>query len=164
MDYYDTISEGYDGLHGEEQMRKLMLIEKHLSLRGYESLLDVGCGSGISTLFFKGRVGGLTGIDPSESLVRIAEQKGGARFVVGRAEELPFDDGEFDMVISVTAIHNFSDKRKGLGEIRRVGKGAYVLTLLKKADDYDAIKELVLDIFDVSEELDDIHDTVFIIR
>ena len=162
--YYDDISEGYDSLHRDEQLRKLKLIDGMLEFGGDESLLDVGCGSGISTLFFKGKVGRLTGLDPSEGLISIAKREEGAEFIVGRAEDLPFSDGEFDIVISVTAIHNFSDKRKGLMEIKRVGKGNFVLTLLKKANDFKALKKLIYDIFEVSEAIDDEHDEIYLIR
>ena len=48
---YKHISKSYNKLHKEEQLKKLKLIQKHLKI--IPPLLDVGCGTGISTNFFK---------------------------------------------------------------------------------------------------------------
>ena len=54
--YYDAIAEGYDELHKAEQLQKLerAFIEgcKFDLFSNVKSILDVGCGTGISTDFF----------------------------------------------------------------------------------------------------------------
>ncbi len=40
--------------------------------------------------------------------------------VVSRAEDLPFADGSFDVVVSRVAPHHFADIRKAVGEMARV--------------------------------------------
>jgi len=103
MDYYNSISKGYDELHAEEQLKKLNIIKQNIKLNQDEKFLDVGCGSGISTEFFDW-VKDKTGIDPSEELIKIAKQKNSkTRYILGRAESIPFKNNEFDFVISLTA-------------------------------------------------------------
>jgi len=44
------------------------------------------------------------------------------RFRVADSRKLPFDDGEFDLVISSFAAHHWEDASRGMGEIHRVLK------------------------------------------
>ena len=41
-------------------------------------------------------------------------------FLVGVAEELPYPDESFDLVVSTTSFDHWSDQQKGLAECRRV--------------------------------------------
>src|SRR5262249_31377271 len=43
-------------------------------------------------------------------------------FRQGVAEQLPFGDGEFDLVFSTMTFHHWADQRKGMGEVARVLK------------------------------------------
>lgn len=127
--YYDDIASGYDELHKEEQLAKLAFIAGLGIIKPTDKLLDVGCGTGFSLDYFEVREA--VGIDPAKKLV---EQYGGEKkILVGRAEELPFEDGSFDVVISVTAVHNFMDIEKGLREMRRVGNSRFIFSILKGA-------------------------------
>ena len=161
MTYYDEIAEGYDELHKEEQLKKLEIIKKHISVDSDESLLDVGCGSGISTLYFKCNA---TGVDPSEHLIELAKSKGGAKFIVGSAENLSFSDNSFDFVISITAIQNFNDLEKGLSEIKRVGKKLFVISVLKKSSKLDKIQNLIEQNFRIKTALEEEKDKIFILE
>ena len=76
MNYYNEISEGYDELHGEEQVNKAKIIADKLALDKNDKLLDVGCGNGVCLDLFKCDV---TGVDPSEKLL---EQYKGAHQVI----------------------------------------------------------------------------------
>jgi len=160
-DYYNSIAEGYDALHGEEQLRKLTAIAQNVQPQG--RLLDVGCGTGISTDFFSDQCD-CTGIDPSAGLIGQNKNEK-ASFVIGQAEAMPFDDAEFDVVISLTAIQNFDDISKGLEEMKRVGKNTFVLTWLKKSAKSSAIDTAVRSLFgEPSIIIDDLHDHILIYR
>ena len=86
MTYYDEIAEGYEELHREEQLQKVALIKQHLSIKKDDMLLDVGCGTGITTQLGDCRKFGL---DPAIKLLQRAK---GALFVNGEAEHIPFKD------------------------------------------------------------------------
>jgi len=155
MTYYDQIAPGYNELHIEEQLQKLNFIAKYAKLEG--NGLDVGCGTGISTGFFKCSVG----IDPSEELLKIAKNNyPKIRFIKANAEKLPFKDNEFDFVVSITAIQNFDNIEKGLREIKRVGK-RFVLSFLKKSGRRDMIEKLIKSIFDVKKKIEEEKDIFY---
>lgn len=126
MEYYNAIAEGYDALHAEEQERKYRKILENMDVKRSDRMLDVGCGTGLSFPVFGCDC---YGVDPSEELLK----KCGGAVVLGRAESLPFRDSSFDIVISVTAIHNFGDPKKALSEMLRVGRDRFAITVLKKS-------------------------------
>jgi len=156
MSYYDKISRGYDELHGEEQLVKARIIADKLRLRRTDKLLDVGCGNGSYLDLFKCEV---TGVDPSEELVKQYKRK--HRVLVGRAEELDFSDNSFDVIISITAIHNFRDIEKGLREIRRVGREKFVFSVLKRTNKFGLIEELIKKLFVINEIIIEDKDIIF---
>ncbi|MFC1753317.1 class I SAM-dependent methyltransferase [Thermoproteota archaeon] len=160
MGYYDTIASGYDELHAEEQLKKLNLIKKDLKIDKTDTLLDVGCGTGISTEFWKCRK---IGIDPSLELIKQALDVKKGFYIQADAESIPFKDSSFDVVISITAIHNFSDFRKGLDEMKRVGKKRFALTILKKAKDINDIRDHILKSFNVKKIIAEDKDEIFLI-
>ncbi len=63
---------------------------------------------------------------PSE--VMLAQRPvGAAPAAKARAEALPFTDDEFDAAMAVLSVHHWTDKRKGLSEMRRVARGPVVV-------------------------------------
>jgi len=68
-------------------------------------VLDVGCGDGRLALGAAPYAREVVGLDPDEQLIKTATAKASeqrlrnARFVAGAGQELPFDDGAFDLVI-----------------------------------------------------------------
>jgi ubiquinone/menaquinone biosynthesis C-methylase UbiE len=162
-EYYDAIAPGYDELHMAEQIRKMTAIIADLGQdipkRG-EKLLDVGCGSGISTSVWNCDC---TGIDPSAKLIEVAQKNyPGKRFLVANAEEIPFPDDSFDIVVCVTAIHNFADVRKGISEMKRVCKGRFVISLLRKSAKVEEIEKLIIINFRVKRIIMEDKDLIFI--
>ena len=82
--------------------------------------LDVACGTGFLTRELRGEV---TGLDASSSMISIARSRmPGARFVVGDALSLPFDDGSFDRVFTGHFYDHLQpgERERFLGEARRV--------------------------------------------
>ncbi len=156
MGYYDEISEGYEELHKEEQLKKVKIILNKLNLKKTDKLLDVGCGTGLYLDLFDCDV---TGIDPSEKLLE--QYHGEHQVILGSAESLDFPDNSFDIVMSITAIHNFDDIEQGLKEIQRVGKDRFVFSVLKRSPKYDIIEKLINELFIVDEKIEEDKDYLF---
>jgi arsenite methyltransferase len=96
-----------------------------------ESVLDVGCGCGVDTLVAASMVGPegrAVGIDLTSEMVERATENlshthlTNAHFQEGSAEDLPFPDPSFDVVISSGAFNLVPDKLKALREVFRVLK------------------------------------------
>ena len=95
-----------------------------------DRVLDVGCGSGLDALLAArvvGPGGSVAGIDLAAEMVGVAgdaARRSGRRnatFREGLAEELPFEDGAFDVVLSNNVLnHLVPDKPRALREMQRV--------------------------------------------
>jgi len=147
MDYYDTIAEGYNELHSREQLDKIKTILRHLQMSD-ETVLDVGCGTALYAYLFRN----YKGIDPSKGML----DESSADVIKGVAEDLPFEDKSFDIVMSISAIHNFEDYKKGIAEMKRVAKKRIIITLLKKAKEFEEIKACLTDFKEIEHEIDSI--------
>jgi SAM-dependent methyltransferase len=96
-------------------------------------VLDIGCGSG----YFLHRLreygaGECSGIDLMENRIEQARMRYPMlRFDVGSATELPYADGEFDLVTQFTCLSSILDDDVRLavaGEMRRVASDGWVLS------------------------------------
>lgn len=85
-------------------------VAEMLDLQPDDELLDIGCGPGafLATKAWDARK--VVGLDPSATMLRVAERKlaerlqaGTARLVTGSAAELPFGDGEFSASTAIFA-------------------------------------------------------------
>ncbi|MBI3034590.1 class I SAM-dependent methyltransferase [Candidatus Woesearchaeota archaeon] len=152
---YGKLSKSYDQLHGSEQMRKLLVIKSELEPKPGDTVLDVGCGTGLSSVLGCKVVG----IDSSHEMVLKARKRITA--VQGNAENLPFPDNSFDTVICVTAMHNFESIESALMELSRVSRSNVVVSSLKKSSKAPIIQEMVENAFNVYKIADDIADRVF---
>jgi arsenite methyltransferase len=94
-----------------------------------EDVLDVGCGAGMDTLIAAQMVapsGSVTGIDMTPEMVAKARRSAAemaldtVTIVEGSAEQLPFADTSFDVVISNGVIDLIPDKDAVFAEIVRV--------------------------------------------
>lgn len=96
-------------------------------------VLEVGIGSGLNLPFYSDAVSEVTGVDPSARLIEMARRTADTLpLTVGlsvlSAEDLPFDDAQFDTVVSTWTLCSIPDVAAALGEIRRVLKpgGAFL--------------------------------------
>lgn len=93
-------------------------------------LLDAGCGSGrtLDDLAARGRV---SGVDASPLAAAAARERGHADIHVSGIEDLPFEDGQFDLVTCLDVIEHTPDDRHTLAELRRVTRpgGHLVVTV-----------------------------------
>jgi SAM-dependent methyltransferase len=102
-------------------------------IREGECVLDIGCGAGVDAFIASlmvGPNGRVAGIDFIEAMVGRARVNlikaglGNVTFHEASAEELPFPDGNFDVIISNGVFNLIPDKLKALQEALRVLKPA----------------------------------------
>jgi ubiquinone/menaquinone biosynthesis C-methylase UbiE len=91
-----------------------------LALGPGDRLLDVGCGGGVFLRRALETGCAAVGLDHSPEMVALAQATSGVPVLEGRAEELPFADGEFTAVSCLVAFFFFDDPVRVLREIRRV--------------------------------------------
>jgi ubiquinone/menaquinone biosynthesis C-methylase UbiE len=91
-----------------------------LGVRRARRALDVGCGAGLSTAALHVLADDLVGLEPVATMLRYHRDVApGARFVVGRAERLPFAGRSFELLAAAGAL-NYADLDLVLPEVARV--------------------------------------------
>ena len=122
-----------------------------------ESLLDVACGTGVvarAAASMVSRLGKVTGLDLDASNLAVAREVAEREHLTiswhtGRAEELPFPEAGFDLVICQFGLMFFSDPSAALREMHRVLKpsGRLVLSTWQRLDRHpfhQAVHEVTL--------------------
>lgn len=97
----------------------LRKIDRLLELKPGQRMLEVGCGQGHLTKRLADRGIEVTGIDANKEAPVVA---GTDRVVHMMAEDLQFEDGTFDTIVSVHAIEHIPPLEQALSEMARVLK------------------------------------------
>lgn len=151
--YYANTAERYDDLHlGSDPEHDLALawlsgVVDHLGAR---SVLDVGAGTGRTLSFLKQRRPELraVGVEPVAELRQVGYEKGipATELLDGNGADLPFTDGEFDIVCAFAVLHHVrhpetvvremlrvADKAVFISDSNNFGQGSAPARLLKQA-------------------------------
>jgi ubiquinone/menaquinone biosynthesis C-methylase UbiE len=114
----------------ERRFRERLLQPAHL--KPGESVLDVGCGSGLLAIVAKhhvGAAGSVHGVDASDAMIERARRKArkagvDVTFESALAQSMPFPDARFDVVLSTVMLHHLPRKirQQSVREMRRVLK------------------------------------------
>ena len=99
-----------------------------------ESILDIGCGNGVSLVSFLEAGLRTAGLDASPYMLDLAYDKVGHRADLyrGVAENLPFEDNSFNHACFVTTLEFVEDAEKALAEACRVAKDRVFIGLLNR--------------------------------
>jgi SAM-dependent methyltransferase len=101
------------------------LLAGEAAAAGARSVLDVGCGTGATTLLVAQRPGTrAVGVDISEPMIavarmRAARERSTAQFIAADAGAFEFAGGEFDYVISRFGVMFFADPAQAFANLRR---------------------------------------------
>jgi SAM-dependent methyltransferase len=116
---------GYRYLEGRwEKVARAMV--DHYDLPPKPKILDIGCGKAFLLYDFLKVIpdAEIHGIDVSPYAIANSKEEIRDRLQVGNAAHLPWPDNYFDLVISITTLHNLHayDLYPALREMERVGK------------------------------------------
>ncbi|WP_417552497.1 class I SAM-dependent methyltransferase [Marinomonas fungiae] len=128
-------STGYGGFHYNERFWTPVIptFQEHFGLDSNSSVLDVGCAKGFMLYDMQRLIPGiqLAGVDVSEYAIQHAKEEVKDLVAVGDARKLPYEDNSFDVVISVTTLHNLEvdELAVALQEVERVARKGSFITL-----------------------------------
>ena len=134
---------GYGGFqyHPRFWQPVIPILKKYYKLTEKSKILDVGCAKGFMIYDFTQLIPGIrvAGIDISEYAVSHAKEEIGGFVQVADARALPFKDHSFDLVLSITTLHNLGreDCKKALWEIERVSRGGKFVTMDAYRNDHE---------------------------
>jgi SAM-dependent methyltransferase len=116
---------GYRYLEGRWEKVARAMVE-HYDLPPKPKILDIGCGKAFLLYDFLKLIpdAEIHGIDISAYAIANSKEEVRDRLQVGSATALPWPDDYFDLVISITTLHNLHayDLDPALREMERVGK------------------------------------------
>lgn len=135
-DYFDgDRRHGYGGYSYHPRFWQPVMPDfvRHFVLTAKSRVLDVGCAKGFMLHDLRDAVPGIqvAGIDISEYAIENAMEDMKPLVKVGDARHLPFPDKSFDVVFSITTLHNLNRENcaRALREIERVARKGSFITL-----------------------------------
>ena len=103
------------------------------------TVLDVGCGTGRWSIYLSSKFSSVYAMDPSKAIysaAKLTKDIPAIHLIKASAENIPFDDETFDLVISLGVLHHIPDTQKALNSIvKKVNKDGQCLIYLYYALD-----------------------------
>ena len=128
---FDVLSKDYDAAR-RGYPAELFKYLKEIVPDKKSRIIDVGCGTGISTRQLKRNGYKAIGSDKGAEMIQIAKKRNdGISYVVAPASKLPFRKGQFDVITAFTAFHWFDDA-KSVNELKRVLKKGGIFIAVQK--------------------------------
>jgi ubiquinone/menaquinone biosynthesis C-methylase UbiE len=133
----------YDRQMAKTERAGLRDLRRDLLAAASGQVLEIGGGTGANLPFYGPEVQSLTITEPEAPMMRrlerhAREQAPLARVLRAPAEDLPFDDGTFDVVVSTLVLCGVSDQPRALRQIRRVLRPGGRLLFLEHVRSDDA--------------------------
>jgi ubiquinone/menaquinone biosynthesis C-methylase UbiE len=120
-----SAGDSYDQYMGRWSRQIAPQFLEWLGLNDGRDWLEVGCGTGAlsAEILARCQPGSQVCIDPSEGFIKLAMQNAEdprVNFRVGNAQDLPFEDSSYDVVVSALVLNFIPDRHKAMLEMRRV--------------------------------------------
>ncbi len=135
--YFDDLASTYDRFRPGYPAEAIAWVMN--GLPDTPRVLDVGCGTGISSrLLAAGGAGAVVGIDPSPGMLELARQatdEPRITYATGQGESTGQPDHAFDLVVCAQSFH-WCDRNRSLSEFRRVLRPGGRLALLWNVGDH----------------------------
>jgi ubiquinone/menaquinone biosynthesis C-methylase UbiE len=118
--HYDQVAQGIRAVADH--------VVRSARIKAGERVLDVACGTGNTALAARARGAEVTGLDLTPELLAVAREReaseglNGITWTEGDAENLPFPDGSFDVVVSSCGLMFAPDQQRVADEVARVTK------------------------------------------
>lgn len=108
-------------------------VAQRLGHTEYQSLLDIGCGTGyLIDMLQKQKSALYCGLDLSPEMLKMAKKKLSESVFLteGSSDDLPYDDNSFDIVTCIQSFHHYPNPEKAMAEAYRVLKpgGLYIIS------------------------------------
>ncbi|HZK10496.1 MAG TPA: class I SAM-dependent methyltransferase [Clostridia bacterium] len=133
---FNLIAPIYALFYHSQKRGFIKIIEKvknEINLASFETIIDVGCGTGALCSVLNDRGMKVTGVDPAIKMLDIGRRKSdnkGIVFLQGNAlEGLEFEDKSFDLAISSYVAHGLEagDRKRLYAEMSRVAKDYVII-------------------------------------
>ena len=115
----------YDRQMAKVEKTTLRALREILLAEAGGDVLEIGGGTGANLPFYRPGAGSLTITEPDAAMMRrlarrARQQAPLAKILRAPAEDLPFEDGTFDVVVSTMVLCGVSDQPRALRQLRRV--------------------------------------------
>lgn len=123
MSSFDVAAESYDRFMGRYSNQLSAQLADFAGVESGQRVVDVGSGPGALTAELVQRLGAenVAAVDPSETFVQAARSRHpGVDVRLASAEELPYEDDEFDAAIAQLVVHFMAEPVQGISEMARV--------------------------------------------
>ena len=115
----------YDRQMAQVEKTTLRALRGSLLAEAGGDVLEIGGGTGANLPFYRPEAGSLTITEPDTAMMRRLQQRAReqaplAKILRAPAEDLPFEDGTFDVVVSTMVLCGVSDQPRALRQLRRV--------------------------------------------
>jgi SAM-dependent methyltransferase len=121
--------------HAAQTINRTEKLLHFVRMDGKQDFLEIGCGSGAVSNYIARKYSlNVTGTDIDQDQIRLAREDSSnlpnVRFLEADATNLPFQDDDFDLVLSFGVMHHISNWLDALREITRVLRtGGYFIYL-----------------------------------
>ena len=150
--YFAGVAHRWDRIRSDCFGRAFHLEALSALLPGGWKVADIGTGTGYLLPHLAASFAEVVAIDPVEEMLAVARDRvAGAgldnvTFQIGKAANVPLEDGSLDLVIASLVLHHESDPARALEEFNRILRpGGQVLIVEQRKHELNAFHELMQD-------------------